>query len=199
MDKGNLNEVNYYEFIRDVDKYNEDSKEISQTYASSFNGFVKRPRPNGATISNQNPQDLEDLLAKIRRKVKEERIRISDFMRDFDKLRHWNISKDQFRLAMNMCKLPLSEREFNLIQENFPCENKAGFIRWKDFTDTVDEVFNQHKLEKVPPNLNKDLAGTNFVYTRHQITPEETEVAKLVIKKFTEHRLINRLEPKQYF
>lgn len=39
MDKGNLNEVNYYQFIRDVDKYNEDSKQISQTYASSFAGF----------------------------------------------------------------------------------------------------------------------------------------------------------------
>ena len=58
MDKGNLNEVNYYEFIRDVDKYNEDSKQISQSYASSFIGFVKRPRPNAATISSDNPQDL---------------------------------------------------------------------------------------------------------------------------------------------
>lgn len=39
MDNGNLNEVNYYQFIRDVDKYNEDSKLISQTYADSFIGF----------------------------------------------------------------------------------------------------------------------------------------------------------------
>ena len=30
MDKGNLNEVNYYQFIRDIDEYNEDSKAISQ-------------------------------------------------------------------------------------------------------------------------------------------------------------------------
>ena len=59
-------------------------------------------------------------------------------MRDFDKLRHWDISKDQFRLAMNMCKLPLSEKEFNLIQQYFTCEKKPGFIKWKDFTDTVD-------------------------------------------------------------
>lgn len=39
MDNRNLNEVNYYQFIRDVDKYNEDSKIISQTYANSFAGF----------------------------------------------------------------------------------------------------------------------------------------------------------------
>jgi hypothetical protein len=30
-------------------------------------------------------------------------------MRDFDKLRHGDITKDQFRLALNMAKLPLSE------------------------------------------------------------------------------------------
>jgi hypothetical protein len=29
-------------------------------------------------------------------------------MRDFDKLRHGNITKDQFRLALGMAKLPVS-------------------------------------------------------------------------------------------
>lgn len=70
MDKGNLNEVNYYQFIRDVDKYNEDSKVISKTYADSFIGFQKKPRPNKATISSEIPKDLEDLLGRLRRKVK---------------------------------------------------------------------------------------------------------------------------------
>lgn len=39
MDRGNLNEVNYYQFIRDVDRYNEDGKFISKTYADSFINF----------------------------------------------------------------------------------------------------------------------------------------------------------------
>ena len=29
-------------------------------------------------------------------------------MKDFDKLRHGNITKDQMRLALNMAQLPLS-------------------------------------------------------------------------------------------
>lgn len=109
MDKGNLNEVNYYQFIRDIDKYNEDSKVISQSYADSFIGFRHVPRVSNATISNEAPRDLSDLLGRLGRKVKEERIRVSDFLRDFDKLRHGNVSKQQFRLALNMAKLPLSE------------------------------------------------------------------------------------------
>ncbi len=50
MDRGNLNEVNYYQFIQDVDKYNEDAKLISKTYADSFINFQQQPRPNKASI-----------------------------------------------------------------------------------------------------------------------------------------------------
>lgn len=62
-------------------------------------------------------------------------------MRDYDKLRHGNITKDQFRLALNMAKLPLSEAEFQQIIKGFACENKVGYVRWKDFSDCLDEVF----------------------------------------------------------
>ena len=62
-------------------------------------------------------------------------------MRDFDKLRHGNITKDQMRLALNMAQLPLSEAEFNTLIEGFACENKVGYIKWKAFCDALDEVF----------------------------------------------------------
>jgi Ca2+-binding EF-hand superfamily protein len=77
---------------------------------------------------------LEDLLGRIRRKVKEERIRVAEFMKDFDKLRHGNITKDQFRLTLNMAKVPVSEAEFQLIMSHYACENKAGYVQWKKFT-----------------------------------------------------------------
>lgn len=77
MDRGNFNEVNYYEFIRDVDKYFEDSHNQAKTYASQFDGFKYQERVSKATIKSDIPNDLEDLLNRIRRKVKEERIRIA--------------------------------------------------------------------------------------------------------------------------
>jgi hypothetical protein len=52
-------------------------------------------------------------------------------MRDFDKLRHGNITKEQFRLALNMAKLPLSESEFQQIVTGFACEGKANYVKWK--------------------------------------------------------------------
>lgn len=59
-------------------------------------------------------------------------------MKDFDKLRHGNITKQQLRLALNMANLPLSEIEFNSIAEGFACENKANYVNWKDFCDALD-------------------------------------------------------------
>ena len=110
MDRGNLSEVNYYQFINDVDLYSEEAKVMSSSYANTFKDYKYLPRGNKAYIKNEQPNDLEDLLNRMRGKVKEERIRVAEFMKDFDKLRHGSITKDQFRLCLNMAKLPLSGR-----------------------------------------------------------------------------------------
>lgn len=58
MDRGNLNEVNYYEFIRDVDRYFEESHKQSKTYADSFEGFQHKERLSKVAIKNDQPNDL---------------------------------------------------------------------------------------------------------------------------------------------
>lgn len=62
------------------------------------------------------------MISRLRRLIKEKRIRVAEFMKDFDKLRHGNITKEQLRLALNMAKIPLSEVEFKEIAEGFACE-----------------------------------------------------------------------------
>ena len=94
-------------------------------------------------------------------------------MRDFDKLRHGNITKEQFRLAMNMAQLPLSESEFQQICQGFACEQKANYVKWKDFCDSLNEVFGAKQLEKVAPNCPVDAPSTKISYGRRGITSEE--------------------------
>lgn len=81
---------------------------LSKTHTDTFKDFKYKPRESKATIRSESADDLTDLLSRLRRLIREKRIRVSEFMRDFDKLRHGNITKDQFRLAMNMAQLPLS-------------------------------------------------------------------------------------------
>lgn len=58
MDKGNVNEVNYYQFIRDVDKYNEDGRLISLAHTDTFKNFEYKPRQPKAVIRFEVPEGL---------------------------------------------------------------------------------------------------------------------------------------------
>ncbi len=82
------------------------------------------------------PNDLDDLLARIRSECKEKRIRISEFLRDFDRLRSGEVTTPQLRIGLNMCKIHLSTVEFDLICKNF--SGKPNFIRWKDFDNAIE-------------------------------------------------------------
>ena len=81
-------------------------------------------------------------------------MRISEFLRDFDKLRSGSITVTQLRKGLSMCKIPLSDAEFNLLLDRFSCEDKIGFVKWKEMCDTIDEVFTTKGLEKTSPIIN---------------------------------------------
>ena len=170
MDRGNLADVNYYEFIRDVDRYNEIGQQLSKSHTDNFQNYSYMPRQSHATIRSHAPDSLNDLLARLRRLVKEKRIRVAEFMKDFDKLRHGNITKQQLRLALNMAQLPLSDVEFNSIADGFATQAKPNYVNWKDFCDAIDEVFGTKELEKVSPHLAIEQPKTNISYGRQGIS-----------------------------
>lgn len=47
--------------------------------------------------------DWNSLINRLQIQISENRIRVSEFLRDFDKLRSGMITKQQFRLGLNMC------------------------------------------------------------------------------------------------
>lgn len=69
-DKGTLDEVNYYDFCRDVDIYDE-GVAVSKAYADSFKNYSKTENQFKPFIYNDVPNDVNDLIAKLRKKAKE--------------------------------------------------------------------------------------------------------------------------------
>jgi len=198
IDRGNLDEVNYFDFCKDVDLYDDEGKKISKEHAESFKNPINSAGKSGGFISNEQPKDLEDLITKIRRKAKQNRIRISEFLRDFDKLRSGGITVTQLRLGFNMAGITLSDSEFNLLINSYPMTEKQGYVRWKDICDTIEEVFTTKHLEKDPtydvvePNLRYD-------YGIEPLTQEEIGIARGVIAKFRQFARGTRLDIKQFF
>lgn len=133
---------------------------------------------------NDVPNDFDDLISKLRRIVKEQRMRISDFLRDFDKLRSGTITVTQLRKGLTMCKIPLSDTEFNHLLERFSANEKPGFVRWRELCDAVDEVFTVKNLEKSVPSEPVKEVSTNYNYGRVLITERDRVIAEQVKKKF---------------
>ena len=183
IDKGNLDEVNYYEFCRDVDIYDE-GVQISEGHASAFKNYKKSTEGTNAFIHNDIPNDLQDLLAKLRKKAFELRIRVSEFLKDFDKLRSGAITKNQLRLGLNMANMPLSNQEFEMITEHFKNLEKEDYVSWREFCDCVDEVFTVKNLEKQSPSLLLEKTNLSFNYGKSGMTQEEVNMAEAIKSKF---------------
>mgnify|MGYP003389104385 CR=1 FL=1 len=54
-----------------------------------------------------------------------------------------------------MAKIPLSNREYELLVDNFHCKDKAGFVWWNKICDLVDEVHTTKGLETKPDFMKK--------------------------------------------
>ena len=198
MDKGNVDEVNFYDFCYDID-YSDDLFKVCRDFNHSFNYYPKtQPRITGIDIKKDIPDDVEDILAKLRQACKEQRIRISEFFRDFDKLRSGSITESQFRIGLNMSKVVLSGAEFRSLCERFQSSKTGSHVLWRQFSDCVDEVFTKKGLEaSVDIQLND--ARTETMYGTARPNDADHNNVLTVIQKFK--FLINRerLDPKSFF
>lgn len=170
---------------------------VGRGYNHSFDYYPKtRPRVTGKDIKRDRPNDIEDVLAKLRQFAKEQRIRVAEFFRDFDKLRTGFITKAQFRIGLNMAKIVLSGSEFELLCEHFA--GKEGSVQWRCFSDSVDEVFHKKGLEKNVDMILND-ARTDFNYGVSGPTDEDHNNAEVLRCNFREGVIRERLDAKSFF
>lgn len=66
MDRGNVDEVNYFDFCNDIDSP-EQLFGVGRGYNHSFDYYPKtRPRITGVDIKKDQPEDVNDIIAKLR-------------------------------------------------------------------------------------------------------------------------------------
>lgn len=196
-DNSNLNEVNYYEFCKDVDGQDEVTQSINNTHASRF-GQIPEAKTRDPYIYKDTNQGIDEVIARIQQKVKEERIRLREFLRDFDRLRSGNITNSQFRIGLNMAKLPLSNSDFTAITEHFKVPEKQGHMKWAEFCDVVDQVFNLKNLE-MNPNATAQVQSLHNKSARELMGPFDLEIARKLIDRFKFFTQATRLYVKQFF
>jgi Ca2+-binding EF-hand superfamily protein len=198
MDKGNVDEVNYYDFCEDVDS-SDALFNVGRGYNHSFDYYPKtRPRPTGIDIKKDKPDDVDDVVAKLRQHCKEQRTRISEFFRDFDKLRSGYITEAQFRIGLNMSKIVLSGAEFRLLADHFQAPKEGAHVKWKEFSDCVDEVFTTKNLER-SVDIPVGAARTHSIYGKAEPAGSDQAVVAAFQDKFKALVQRERLDAKSFF
>jgi len=198
MDKGNVDECNYVDFCQDIDGADQ-LFGVSQGFNHSVNYYPKtQARTSQAEVVRNTPDDVDDVISRIRTLAKQQGIRISEFFRDFDRLRSGHITAGQFRIGLTMAKTPISQQEFAMLSEAFKAPKEGAHICWRDFSDRVDEVFTQKGLEK---NLDAEVgaARTQTIYGRREANEEERAITRDVVDQFRELVRTNRLDAKSFF
>lgn len=103
--------------------------------------------------SRQRPltdSETQNLLLRVKIKCKRERIRVIDFMQDFDHLRHGSITKNEFYRAVKVLFPELTEVELNALERLFENEKDDRYVNYIKFSDKMEESFTKKGLEKNP-------------------------------------------------
>lgn len=94
--------------------------------------------------------DLEKVLLKIKTRVSKERIRVEEFMKDYDKLRTGRMLKISFRRAVTLARLDLYESEMAILEDKYQSAADPDYVDYRRFCDEIESIFTTKHLEKTP-------------------------------------------------
>eukprot|EP00818_Percolomonas_sp_WS_P000501 CAMPEP_0117441458 /NCGR_PEP_ID=MMETSP0759-20121206/3646_1 /TAXON_ID=63605 /ORGANISM="Percolomonas cosmopolitus, Strain WS" /LENGTH=969 /DNA_ID=CAMNT_0005233315 /DNA_START=172 /DNA_END=3081 /DNA_ORIENTATION=+ len=145
----NNGDVNFRLFLQDVD-FEEKNAEEPQAF------FTRKVKP-------QRMPELRELLENIQHTVVKSRIRLIEFLQDFDPLRSSKMHNHKLRSALSQAGIELTDHEYQLLINAYASE-QLGFIRYVDFLNDVESIFHTRDLEKQPTVESADVNG--FLSTR---------------------------------
>ncbi|XP_060524820.1 uncharacterized protein LOC132701132 isoform X2 [Cylas formicarius] len=137
---------NYFWFLREVEPKPSDEP--------LYVNFLAEMKKLNAEPSGKQPtrheKDIVRILAKIKGKVVRERIRVLEFLKDFDKHNQQVITKTNFKRALANCRFELTENELDTLLEVFASPLRCECVDYLRFSDVVESAFTQQCLEKAP-------------------------------------------------
>jgi Ca2+-binding EF-hand superfamily protein len=198
--------VNYVNFCYDLEHWDAGTQSVARPSSAHVGSEIISPSklqsdPFEDNATRAGPRPVPMLLRYIKMSVKRDRVRLDEYYRDFDKLRHGKITAAQFRAGLNAAGLVLSSEEMDLLGDAYACEEVDSlgkhWIAWKAFVEDVDSVFTVKGLERAPRHDLSGLQtrGEQFGGTKIELelTPEQecavTRTVRLIKQAIDRQRL----------
>ncbi|GLV45240.1 chaoptin [Carabus blaptoides fortunei] len=171
---------NYFWFLKEME-----AKRFETPLFESYMADIKRLNaPKVRKPPTHKETDIVAILAKIKGKIVRERIRVSEFMRDYDRHNEHIITRMDFKRGLDVCRFDLSENEVDTLMKVFAAPLRKDFVEYKRFSDTVEEAFTQKSLERAPLLVPLQHVPTKDC-DRNFLNFEERHAASMAIQKLS--------------
>ena len=119
---------------------------------------------------------LEEVVKKIRLHCLQHRIRVVQFLHDFDKARCGMVTKSQFQRALHMSGLSsvIDATDYDSIFARYATDQRVNYAH---FCEDVDEVFTKKRLEKNPAaTTSQEISKQVLTRPVNTLTAEEANI-----------------------
>ncbi|CAF3527653.1 unnamed protein product [Rotaria socialis] len=191
-DPGKPGLINYLNFVQDLNA-------LSRTNETTFLKTDTTGTDNTVVVGiEERPEQrsVQEILDKIRIATFKYGIRISDFFKDYDKLRSGIITEGQFESALSLSvqkQAFLNMNDIKKITEYY--RRPDGRIHYKEFVDMMENAFNIPELEKKPlTQVTRPGRGLLSKPLNTNLTPDEedrvSQILDSIIDKVLKRRLV---------
>eukprot|EP00994_Dinema_validum_P003048 NODE_1695_length_872_cov_48.782503_g1333_i0.p1 GENE.NODE_1695_length_872_cov_48.782503_g1333_i0~~NODE_1695_length_872_cov_48.782503_g1333_i0.p1 ORF type:complete len:243 (+),score=67.08 NODE_1695_length_872_cov_48.782503_g1333_i0:135-863(+) len=146
--------------------------------------------------------DVQNLLGKIQAHCNKNRIRITEFFNDFDKLRSGLVSREQFKRCIAMLGMVniMNDYDFDMIFRNYSSIKEPSKINYYAFCDAVDAVFTFKNMEKNPMLSTTKLVQHSIKRpSTPNLTPDQWDQFERLMKFFVDETTSRGLILKEFF
>ncbi|KAK7002739.1 hypothetical protein BgiMline_004147 [Biomphalaria glabrata] len=180
--------VDYRKFLEDL----QPSDPIPFMYVKRMEE-IRKANSKEALPEQRAVTDLESVFIKIKTKVVKERIRVYEFMKDYDKLHSGRMLKTSFRRALNLARLSLLESEVAMLEDKFQSIQDYDYVNYLAFCQEIESVFTKDNLEKTPEDVIEQFKPDEE-WKVTELTAEENEQANKCLLRIAEKVYKNRMQ-----
>ncbi|XP_062506736.1 uncharacterized protein LOC134183259 [Corticium candelabrum] len=175
--------VNYVKFLAEIEPTEREEPKYTE-YVRTLQALQENKK---RTVAQQTSVNIDELMIKIKTKVSRERIRVLEFMRDYDKLRTGRMLKTAFPRALDLCSFLLTPSEVEALITKYEYPDDPSYVEYLKFSNDMEATFTTKDLEKMP--LLEVQPFVPPVAVNQNVLTREDET----MLDFTMHRLAERV------
>jgi Ca2+-binding EF-hand superfamily protein len=146
------------------------------------------PPTLAAVVRSERASPADMVEGRIQRRVFQDRIRLLEFFRDFDRHNCGLITPSQFTSGLAMTSLRLSAAEGEALIARYRVARGDGRVRYRDFCAAMDAVFTTDALEADPlaalPPIRLETAAPEEAHP--ELTTEEEERCAYLLHRLSD-------------